>query len=337
MTWLSRRRKASSAFAVSEVIESKEPRSKEPQSPTVEVTVEQPTRPKRDRWDKLQILVQPLGGLFTALAIAMLGFKSSEFLNRRQAVETNARLYSELMSKREESESALRKDMFQTIIGSFVTAKGKGDLDASVLNLELLAYNFHESLNLKPLFLDLKRKIARELTNARTPAGREEYEAYMDRLERVAREIGRKQVIVLEGVGSKVDRSIDLSQDPSGESLEPATLTLGSQQATFGVDILSVDPVNKELSVGLSIETPDPKLGRQTKSATFTVSYFDFPMIDNTRLTGGDRCAIVLNAFSAYSADLTLVFFPGAYASLKEKPYYSEVIENIRQENARLK
>ena len=296
-----------------------------------------PVRPVRDVWDKIQILVQPLGGLFTALAIAMLGFKSSEFLNRRQSIETNTRLYSELMSKREESESALRKDMFQTIIGSFVTAKGRGDLDASVLNLELLAYNFHESLNLKPLFLDLKRKIGHELAQARTPSAREEYQGYMERLERVAREIARKQVIVLEGVGKKFDRSIDLSADPSGESLEPATLTLDSLQATFGIDILSVDRANKELEVALSVETPDPKLGRQTKTATFTVSYFDFPMIDNTRLVGGDRCAIVLNGFSAYSADLTVVLFPGAYASLKEKPYYSEVIENIREENARMK
>jgi hypothetical protein len=138
-----------------------------------------PPRPVRDVWDKIQILVQPLGGLFTAFAIAMLGFKSSEFLNRRQAIETNTRLYSELMSKREESESALRKDMFQTIIGSFVNAKGKGDMDASVLNLELLAYNFHESLNLKPLFLDLKRKVAHQQAQAHTPAAREEYQGYM--------------------------------------------------------------------------------------------------------------------------------------------------------------
>jgi hypothetical protein len=58
-------------------------------------------------------------------------------------------------------------------------------------------------------------------------------------------------------------------------------------------------------------------------------------MIDNTRLIGGYRCAIVLNNFSDYSADLTFVMFPGEYASLKEKPYYSEVIESVRRENAR--
>jgi hypothetical protein len=295
-----------------------------------------PIKPTRDIWDKLQILIQPMGGLFAAMAIAILGAKSSEFLNRRQAIETNTRLYSELMSKREESESALRKDMFQTIIGSFVTASGKGDLDSGVLNLELLAYNFHESLNLKPLFLDLKRRIARAASQAHGAAAREEYQDYQERLERVAREIARKQIIVLEGVGRKYDRSVDLSTDPSGESLEPASLQLDSLHATIGLDILSVDKVNKELEVSLSVETPDPKLGRQTKTATFTVSYYDFPMIDNTRLPGGERCAIVLNGFSSYSADITVVLFPGAYASLKEKPYYSEVIESVRQENERM-
>jgi hypothetical protein len=292
-------------------------------------------RPQRDFWDKLHILVQPLGGLFTAMAIGILGFKSSEFLDRRQAIETNTRLYSELMSKREESESALRKDMFQTIIGSFVNASDKGDLDSGVLNLELLAYNFHESLNLKPLFLDLKRRIGRGIEGAPSEAKRTEYVEYRDRLERVAREIARKQVIVLEGVGKQVDRSIDLSTDPSGTTLEPATLTLDSLQATIGVDVLSVDAANKELEVQLSVETPDATLGRQTKTATFRVGYFDFPMIDNTRLAGGERCAIVVNGFSEYSVDLTIVLFPGQYASLKEKPYYSEVIESVRQENAR--
>jgi hypothetical protein len=295
-------------------------------------------RPSRDIWDKLAILVQPLGGLFTALAIALLGIKSSDVLNRRQAIETNTRLYSELMSKREESESALRKDMFQTIIGSFVSSQGKNDFDSSVLNLELLAYNFHESLDLKPLFLDLKHRIEHDRSQTHDKVKLAELDSYLDRLENVAREIARKQVIVLEGVGKKFDRSIDLTTDPAGTSLEPATMGLDStQMATFGIDILSVDKENKEIQVSLSIDQPDPKLGRQTKTATFGVGYYDFPMIDNTRMNGGTRCAIVLNNFSDYSADITVVLFPGAYASLKEKPYYSEVIESVRQENAAMK
>jgi hypothetical protein len=296
-----------------------------------------PVRPQRDFWDKLQIVLQPLGGLLTAFAIAFLGFKSSEFLDRRQAVETNTRLYSELMSKREESESALRKDMFSTILGTFVNPAGKSpDLDSRVLDIELLAYNFHESLNLKPLFLDLKRRIARAMAATSSPATRAECQGYQDRLERVAREIARKQVIVLEGVGKKFDRTIDLTTDPEGTTLEPATLGLDTLQATFSIDILGVDRDNREIQVGLNVDTPVPGQGRQTKSASFTVSFFDFPMIDNTRLAGGDRCAIVLNSFSNESADVTCVLFPGAYASLKEKPFYSEAIESVKKENEKL-
>ena len=59
-------------------------------------------------------------------------------------------------------------------------------------------------------------------------------------------------------------------------------------------------------------------------------------MIDNTRLTRGQRCAVVLNSYSDYSADITVVLFPGAYASLKEKPYYNEVIENVLSASKKL-
>ena len=290
---------------------------------------------KRDAWDKLSIILQPVGGLLTAFAIALLGYFSSDYLNRRQSIETNMRLYSELMSRREESESALRKDMFVSIITSFLRPAG-GDLSTDVLNLELLAYNFHESLNLKPLFLDLKRRIQKGNTAAGSRADRKELASYQERLERVAREIGRKQVIVLEGVGKKIDRTVDMTNDPEGSTLEPATMVLDGIETSVSMDVLAVDRENREIQIGLTVETPDPNQGRQTKTASFTVSYFDFPMIDNTRLERGQRCAVVLNNFSDQSADLTLVLFPGAYASLKEKPYYNEVLESVLSASKKL-
>ena len=295
---------------------------------------EQPLK-RRDNWEKLEILMRPVGGLLTAAAITLLGFITSGALSKRQAIDTNTRLYTELMSRREESESALRKDMCVSILGSFVNPRDVG-LSASVLNLEMLAYNFHESLNLKPLFAELRRRVLREQAEAKTEAARAEHEAYLARLESMAREIVRRQMIVLEGVGRKCDRTIDLTGDPVGTSLEPETMVLGGVETTFAIDVLDVDRANHEIRLGLSIETPDPELGRQTKMASFTVSYFDFPMIDNTRLAGGQRCAVVLNNVSEQSADITLVLFPGTYASLKEKPYYNEVIENVLTANQRL-
>jgi hypothetical protein len=287
---------------------------------------------RKDRWDKLAIVLQPLGGLLTAAAIAVLGFVTSNKLDERQAMETNTRLYSELMSRREESESALRKDMFVSIISSFLN-QGGSDLNSDVLNLELLAYNFHESLNLKPLFFDLRRRIAIEA--ARTGNATLAFD-YVQRLENVAREIARKQMIVLESVGENVDRTVDLSGDPAGMSLEPAQLVLDSLNTTLAIDVLGVDRDKREIQLALSVETPDARLGRQTKVATFAVSYYDFPMIDNVRLSQDRRCAIVLNHFSEQSADLTIVLFPGTYASLKEKPYYNEVIENVLHESKKL-
>jgi hypothetical protein len=276
-----------------------------------------------------------VGGLLTAAAIGLLGFITSSALNKRQAIDTNTRLYTELMSRREESESALRKDMCVSIINSFVNPNETG-LSASVLNLEMLAYNFHESLNLKPLFEEMLRRVMDAQAEAQTPATQAENAAYLGRLETMAREIVRRQMIVLEGVGKRFDRTIDLSGDPGGTSLESATLTLDGIETTFGIDVLDVDSVNREVRIALNIETPDPEQGRQTKVANFGVSYFDFPMIDNTRLNGGQRCAVVLNSISEQSADITLVLFPGSYASLKEKPYYNEVIESVLDANKRL-
>ena len=184
---------------------------------------------KRDSWDKLAIILQPVGGLLTALAIALFGYFSSDFLNRRQAIETNMRLYSELMSRREESESALRKDMFQTIIGSFVNPNARGtDLNGEVLNLELLAYNFHESLNLKPLFIDLKRRIAKSEQSARSASDRKELEDFQERLERVAPSIERRQPIELDvvDVHVRVDlmRVVELEHVHLAEDLLPHRL-----------------------------------------------------------------------------------------------------------------
>ncbi len=85
----------------------------------------------------------------------------------------------------------------------------------------------------------------------------------------------------------------------------------------------------------MEVRTPQDTIGNlETNSAEFWTGFFDFPMIDNTRLSHDQRCSVVLNAFEDGSADVTLVYFPGSYASLKEQPYYQEVIENLMRTNS---
>lgn len=278
----------------------------------------------KDFWDKLDIILKPLGGLFAAITIAALGFITSDYLDKRQAEETRVRLYTELMSKREEAESALRKDMFATIIQSFLKPDSSG-LDEKVLNLELLAYNFHESLNLKPLFTYLNKKI-----QSGDAARKGEYRS---RLERVAREVSRRQLMVLEGAGRSTDRSIDLEQfaaTPGGLLLAPVSLVVGGIERQFRIYVQKVDTTTRELKLRLEIDTPgDKDKEHKNTSAEFWIGFNDFPMIDNTRLPNDQRVAIVVNQFDEYSVDITLVYFPGQFASLKEKPYFQEVLNQL--------
>ncbi len=295
---------------------------------------------KKDPWEKLAVVLQSGGGLITAITVAILGFIGSNYLKdreiaenamreRMQATETNVRIYTELMSRREEAESALRKDMFVSMIQSFLKP-GSISLDEKVLNLELLAYNFHESLNLKPLFLYIDRQIKASGDPAR--------KGYSVRLQKVAAEITRKQMLVLEAAGMKFDRFIDLDSlkaSQGGLALDEGALVLDGLKRYFSLFIQDADLANRELKIRMEIKTPKDTVGNvESNSVEFWVGYFDFPMIDNTRLGHDQRCAVVLNAFENGGADITLVYFPGSYASLKEKPYYQEVVQNLMKSNA---
>ena len=54
-------------------------------------------------------------------------------------------------------------------------------------------------------------------------------------------------------------------------------------------------------------------------------------MIDNTRLSHDQRCAIVMTNFDEQSVDISVLDFPGSHASLREKPYFDEIINNLRK------
>lgn len=282
---------------------------------------------KKDLWDKFGVLLQPVGGALAALAVAVVGIRGSQVINERQAAETNARLYSELMSRREEAESALRKDMFVSIIDSFLRPQ-PGDLGSMVLNLELLAYNFHESLNLKPLFLDLQRRL-RETSQA----NREEYR---QRIDRVAREITARQLFSLEGHGDSFRRSVDLEElertGRFGQELDAEEVQVDGTRVQVRVRVLELDRANQQLTIRLEVSAAEGGPELTESRATFQVGFYDFPLIDNTRLANGLRCAVTLSAWSKTNADLTTTCFPGEYASLKDRPYIDEVMKKLTQQ-----
>ena len=300
-----------------------------------------PRAPERDFWAKADIILKPVGGLLTAVAVAILGLWTSSYLRERegrdaalrermQTSDTNARLYSELTSRREEAESALRKDMFTSIINSFLRS-GPATLEQKMLNLELLVYNFHESLNLKPLFLHLEREMKAQARQS----------TYLTRLAQVAEEVTRKQMLVIEEGGERFDATIDTKTlafpAPSGEGEVSAVahdVVVDGIRRNIKLEVLTADPSTEQLQVRTTIRTVEGT-DVDTSSTEFWVGHFDFPMIDNTRLPHDQRLAVVLNNFDAKRgvADVTVVCFPGKYAGLREKPYYDEVLAKLLAAN----
>ena len=277
---------------------------------------------EKDLWDKMAIVLHPLNGLLTALAVALLGYYTSTILRQNETRQTNERVYTELMSSREQAESGLRKDMFLSIIQTFLRPEAAG-LEARMLNLEMLAYNFHESLNLKPLFGHMDRQITASTDPEKT--------GYVNRLNQVAREISTRQLVLLEQVGKKFGRTVDFDKfraSRGGLELEPEKLTLDNTEREFMLSVLEVNLQRRELTLELGVRTL--RESSQPQRRSFHLGYYDFPMIDNTRLSRDQRAAVVLNQLDEGGADLTLVYFPGSYASLKEKVSYDEVVERLR-------
>jgi hypothetical protein len=287
-------------------------------------------KPPKDFWDRLAIILSPLGGLLTAVAVASLGFIGSRTIERQQSSEAKLRLYSELMTRREESEATLRKEMFQSIIGSFFDAQS-ASLDSRLLKMELLAHNFHEALNLTPLFEHMRREIAT------APIGALSRRDYEGRLGNLAREVTRKQMIVLEAGGRRFDWTVlvgdSLIDGTASTQLEDVELTLDGVSRRFRVTLFRADTALRQLRLGLEIETPSQAgvepaaVGRY--AVEFDVGFFSTPMIDNTRLPGDHRVALVLTDMNQYGASLSLMYFPGSRASLREKPYYEEILRKL--------
>lgn len=312
-------------------------------------------------WEIADILLRPMGGLLTALSVAIVGFWGSQYLEKRQAEETNVRLYAELMSNRESADSALRKDMFNLAISTFFEGEDF-DTEKQLLELELLAYNFHDALDLAPLFKHVERKLRAQRDDS-------QYIDWTKRLTTVAQEVVNKQTSVLEDSGYLIERDVSLrtldkeivtliDQDiPYSPVIDTDDFEGGDTTYRFSVEAIDYDADEKNLLVRLRVvdqsvalkDDLDPPATTNDAStttmdastgvlidATFNVDFFDFPMIDNSRLPDGHRCAVVLRSFDPSSARVALLYFPGSRASLKDKPFYDEIVDDLVRTRAKL-
>ena len=277
--------------------------------------------------------------LVVPVTVAIIGLIGSSWMNQRQSVEANDRLFAELISRREQADSDLRKEMFSLIINIFLGGSPSGmkvnvptledplldNAKRELLALELLVYNFNESLDLGPLFKQVFEDIGKT----------DKTKDLEKRLTSLTREVIEKQVWALSSSAMTKHESNESSGEinfrelermPQGVEIINVFNKTKSSNRNYRVWVLRHDEERKELQIQLKVKDNDTEVANRI----FWVGQFDFPMLDNTRLPDGQRVSVVLSSwFPQIGAQIALVYFPGSYASLKEKPYYNEVLSDM--------
>jgi hypothetical protein len=141
-------------------------------------------------------------------------------------------------------------------------------------------------------------------------------------------------------------RAIADPQVKSGEAASRLCLSMEAADGSrhyrqFRLELIGLNDKAREVQVHLYVsqlltaaECQQATLGLEDKrevDTNFIVGLFDFPMIDNTRLSGGERTSVSLTALNENVLSVALAYFPASRASLKDKPYYDEVMRDLRR------
>jgi hypothetical protein len=270
-----------------------------------------------------------------------------------------------LISQRELAESQLRASMFRDLIGAVMetTAGGKNgtkiNIDHEQLLIELLALNFSGQFDSKPLLLHLDKSIAAELKGERKKEARES-------LRSIARRVRDLQVARLLNAGTKGDKTQieplivkDTTQDEKQkqeyEKLKKYYLSVSNTYKAVPVQY-------GQLGEAINLESPDKKhtltiivndcdwddqtckvLLTVKKNVLdsekydeinqpFTLTWFDFPLTDNTLLADGNRFALVFDSIDTdlKSVALRLIWFPKVYFTPQERPInFADISEKL--------
>ncbi len=252
---------------------------------------------------------------------------------RREQAEQQFRLYTDLMSKREESDTAVRRGLFDKLMGTYL-APNPGDVGKRLVALELLSLNFHDSLNLSPLFWELASDIGK------APAGKARDE-YSEHLDRVASQVKARQASLLEADGRRQDFDVDLNHafnggDPPSFHVKAARVrddssgNSGSAEPPpreFDVAVVAHDPVHRRLK--LTITSPG------LKTLAFWLDPYDFPLVNFSRISRDERIAVVLHRYNNrpefMTASLVFLYFPSWRSGAKDKPYLDDLIARLAQ------
>jgi len=283
--------------------------------------------------------------LIATLAIPLsLGLIAQQYQRteaERQIADARLRLYTELLSKREESDTQVRRGIFDRVLETYLTPSDK-KLQPKLVALDLLAANFHDSLDLSPLFWQLYREIEGVPEGERT-------------------KLTRQLIRIADGVKDRQVAELDLGATDGSTA---------SNQARVQLDYLTTRDGAPDIDAELSFRDPDPLVprghtltrrlrlwivahdasrrrvyaivhadahpGDRDQQWGFWIDTFDFPMATFTRLSRNERFAVVIREYDRLRGDptakVTLIYFPSARIGAKDKPFIDDVMSDLLHE-----
>jgi hypothetical protein len=268
---------------------------------------------------------------------------------------------STLLNEREKADSQLRSEMFAKLVDPISGARSGADvsLEREQLLAELLSLNFHEHIGLKPLLSHVDTRLAREsvdIDEAKADAARSARQSFRS----VARTVTSRQTAMLirssgesSKDGSAQIQKLDIGMPINDRAISDKLKLEKAQVESFGEPIIIENPMGTHrlyltvsrpnwdseiFHVDVSIYAVRPGGEVELANRDFELSWFDFPLTDNTLLGDGTRFAIVLDQiydtngrFSDHKPEqttsdatrrvkLSIVWFPKDYIAARERP-----------------
>lgn len=242
--------------------------------------------------------------------------------------ENQFRLYTELLSKREEADMKVRQAIFDRVFDKYLPPDSK-DIETRLVGLELMAANFHESVDISPLFWQLHREILK-IAEPEIKAKR------IEELTRIAAVVKSKQIEGLEMSGAKIEIGLDLDLKEEEKKDFSADLTFAASRAArsnrtalsrhFQIGWIKSDIEGRRLLMQVSYFEGD-----KARHLVFWVDMYDFPLMNFSRLSDGERVALVLTRLdpASRSATLILVYYPSSRSGTRDKPFIDEVLNRL--------
>lgn len=269
------------------------------------------TKPKT--WvDTLAKLLPGIGALVAGVLIPLVLSANAESSRKFQ-------LYTEILSQREMADSDLRAKMFERLT-TYYYGQSVDSLNTTqkLTLLRLLALNFHECFDMKPLFESLELEL--DSTGLKV-------------LHEIINEVKSKQEALLSHVkqGLKCTRTMG-----EGDAvMVPPDADSAYRGHRLGIEVLKLGDGYARMRVVDVVDTLD------AIDVEFNLDLYDLPFTDNTKLSNDTRFALMLDELGWQDTDgdgtmedraarIKIIFFPESYMSSRDRPFLDEMLEQLK-------